>query len=326
MKRKFGFLSVILSLLLVLTASYASVFADNSEEYYLGGMAAGFSLKMRGVQVVGLCDVVTPIGSVSPSKDAGIKVGDVILRINDCEINDVSDIEKNTADNKSVTLQILSEGNLIDKTLLPAKDMSGNYKIGVFVRDSVSGIGTVTYIKDGYFASLGHPILDDDGKALEITGGSLFSCNVTGCIKGERGKAGELRGVFLRTNPIAAIEKNTTCGVFGKLNENFDCGKLNKITIGEAVPGNAQIMSVVDGVNVCKYDISIIKTDNYSENKNFVIKVTDKNLLDVTGGIVQGMSGSPIIQNGKLVGAVTHVFINDPTRGFGINISNMINN
>jgi stage IV sporulation protein B len=143
-------------------------------------------------------------------------------------------------------------------------------------------------------------------------------------VKGERGAAGELKGVFLRDNPIGKIEKNTSSGVYGSVTNKQIIDKLIKIETGEAKVGSAKIVSTVEGKESKEYDISIVKCDFLGENKNFVIKIADEELLDITGGIVQGMSGSPIIQNGKLVGAVTHVFINDPTRGFGISINNMI--
>ena len=200
------------------------------------------------------------------------------------------------------------------------------YKLGILIRDGVSGIGTITFIKENRIAALGHPILNDNNSLVEIIGGNVYTCNITGCVKGERGKAGELKGNFIRISPFACIEKNLLCGVYGCLNDNFDYKTLKKVKIGEAVPGEASIYSTTTGNLPKEYSISIIKVDNNEDYKNFVIKVTDKELLNTTGGIVQGMSGSPIVQNGKLVGAVTHVFLNDPTRGFGIKIDKMINN
>jgi len=325
MKRKFIFISLIITLLMMFPfGSYTALAA--SETVYLGGMSAGFSLKTKGAEVVGTCDVITENGLRSPCKDSGIEVGDRIMSINNAKINSVEDIEENITGKTTVIIDLIHNGENVIKTVQPAKDINGRYKLGVFIRDSISGIGTITYIKNDRFASLGHPVLTDRGELLDIAGGELYNCNITGCIKGERGKAGELRGVFLRTNPIASIDKNSQCGVFGKISDDFDRTKLVEIEIGHAEPGNASIFSTINGGEVKEYSISIIKADNYGANKNFVIKISDNELLDATGGIVQGMSGSPIIQDGKLVGAVTHVFINDPTRGFGIDIDNMINN
>lgn len=324
MKKKFTCLSIVFAFFILFTFGYNTVKADS--ELYLGGMTAGFSLNTKGAEVIGLCDVITEDGLRSPCKDANINVGDKIININDKEINSVLDIESAIKNQATVIILVERNNESVAKTVKPAKDINGRYKLGVFIRDGVSGIGTITFIKGNRFASLGHPVLNDKGEVLNITKGSLYNCNITGCIKGERGRAGELRGVFLKDEPIGTIEKNLTSGVYGNLTKNFCCDNLVKIEMGEAVPGDASIISTINGEKPKEYHISIIKTDSFNYDKNFVIKITDKSLIELTGGIVQGMSGSPIVQNGKLVGAVTHVFINDPTRGFGIDISNMINN
>ncbi len=324
-KKRFSLLLILLAIVSFFNINAYKVSA-NSDDLYLGGMPAGFSLCTRGATVVGLCDVITEKGLCSPSKNSGIIVGDVILYIDEFEINNAVDIEKALKSGDTKMITISRENELILEKITPAKDMGGHYKLGIFVRDDVSGIGTITYIKGNKFASLGHPVLDDKGNLLKITGGCLYSCNITGFIKGERGKAGELRGVFLRNKGVGVIQKNVDVGVFGELNRNFDKSNLTKIEAGQAKMGNATIYSTVDGKSAKEYDISIIKVDSNLPTKNFVIKINDEELLSTTGGIVQGMSGSPIVQNGKLVGAVTHVFINDPTRGFGISIDNMINN
>ncbi len=323
MKKKIAFLSVVLSFVIVLASTFNVAIAD--EKIYLGGMPAGFTLTTRGVEVVGMCDVVGEKSVYSPAKDCGIEVGDVILNIDNEEINNVVDIENCVKNKKEVVLTIKRGEETMLKTIKPAKDISGSEKLGIFIKNGVSGIGTITFIKGNRFASLGHPIISEQGDIVEIKGGYIYNCNITDCVKGERGKAGELKGVFLRSNPIACVDKNLQCGVYGVINDgcNYD---LIEIQTGEAVPGDAQIFSTIKGKEPKYYDISIIKSDLFEQNKNFVIKINDKDLLDVTGGIVQGMSGSPIVQNGKLVGAVTHVFINDPTRGFGIDINKMINN
>lgn len=297
----------------------------NENVVYLGGFPAGFSVSTKGCAIVGLCDVVTLDGSKTPSKDAELLVGDIILSIDNVSVNSASDIEKNIKKDCLIKLKIKRCSEIIEKVVKPAKDLSGSYKLGVFIRDDVCGIGTVTYINNNRLASLGHPIIDENGEIIEIIGGSIFSCKITGCIKGEKGKAGELRGVFNKLNKVAEIDKNLVTGVYGEYQRNEN-NKFDKIEIGVAKMGDASIFTTIDGDKPKEYKINIIKVDSNETNKNFVIKVLDKDLLDKTGGIVQGMSGSPIVQNGKLVGAVTHVFINDPTRGFGISITNMINN
>ena len=196
----------------------------------------------------------------------------------------------------------------------------------MFIKDDINGIGTITFIKGNKFASLGHPIVSEEGENLEILTGNLYNCSISGCIKGEKGKAGELRGVFIKNNPIATINKNLNTGVFGCLNDNFDKSLLKEIEIGDAKIGDAKIYSTIDNGNPKYYSISIVKIDCDINSKNFVIKINDEELLSKTNGIVHGMSGSPIILNDRLVGAVTHVFINDPTRGFGLSIDKMLNN
>ncbi len=328
MKGKIKFLSLILVVLALVTClNFNNVRADNFDnKLYLGGMPAGFSIQTRGANIVGLCDVVSNDGVKSPSKDADIRIGDVILSIDNTEINCASDIENAINNKTEVVLLINRCGEKLIKNIKPAKDSSGKSKLGVFVKDDVCGIGTITFIKGDSFASLGHPVINDDGNIANIINGNIFKCNISGCVKGERGKPGELKGMFLKTNSIGSIEKNTERGVYGKISQSFDKSKLLEIATGEATMGDATIFTTVKGSEPKKYNISIIKIDNENGCKNFVIKITDKNLLQITNGIVQGMSGSPIVQNGKLIGAVTHVFINDPTRGFGISINNMLNN
>ena len=324
MKKSFKFFSTILIIVFCFTlCSFKIGYAD--ECLYLGGMPAGFTLNTKGVEVVGVCDVITEQGLVSPLKTSGIQEGDIILSINGCEINNAVDL-KNSIKNKSdAVIEFLHCDQKYIKNVKSAKDINGQYKLGVYIRDSISGIGTITFVKGDRFASLGHPVINSDGKLLNISGGSLYKSKITGYVKGIRGRAGELKGVFVKQNAIATIDKNLDCGVFGTITKQFNTDSLIKTSIGKASIGDAYIYSTIDDCTPKKYSISIVKIDE-GNNKNFVVKITDKELLSTTGGIVQGMSGSPIIQNNKLVGAITHVFINDPTRGFGIKIDNMINN
>ena len=188
------------------------------------------------------------------------------------------------------------------------------------------GIGTLSFITgDGTFMALGHPVCEDDGKTCDIVGGKISLCSVYGVTKGERGKAGELKGIIIEDKPIGNITGNYKQGIKGKVTDDFDLSKLDKVQTGEGRIGKAEIITCIDGIRRDSFSVSIVKAEfSGKEDKNFVIKVTDKRLIDYSGGIVQGMSGSPIVQDGKLVGAVTHVFINDPTRGYGISIDNML--
>lgn len=326
MKKILKFLLVFCVLITSLTSQQNIALAE-TEKLYLGGFPAGFSLDIRGAYIVGLTDVLTENGIVSPAKDNDIHVGDKIMSIDGKEVNNANDIYKCLTSETEKTIIIERKKDIIIKNIKPAKNIYGENKLGVFIRENVNGIGTITFIKGNTIASLGHPVLDNEGNKIDIIGGKIANCNITGYINGKRGKAGELRGVFLKNLDVATIEKNTETGIYGKLlNNDLNELKLKEIEIGKGVPGKAEIYSTIYGNTPCKYNIEIIKSNDYTKDKNFVIKIIDIELLNTTGGIVQGMSGSPIVQNGKLVGAVTHVFLNDPTRGFGISVENMLNN
>ncbi len=320
--------TLLITLVLLISAFFTSgitAYADGVK-VYLGGMPAGFSMSTRGANVLGLCDVITDDGIKSPSRDSNLQIGDIILSIDGIEVNSAQDIAKVLNNSDLKILKVNREDNIFLTEIIPAKDITGNYKLGVYIKDNINGIGTVTFIKGNRIAALGHPVLNDDGSILDITSGDVYSCEITGYVRGERGKPGELRGIFNRNDVIATIEKNLENGLYGKLTQNAKIKNLQAIETGSAKVGKATIKTTISDDNAIEYEISIIKVDLSNDTKNFVLKITDERLLSTTGGIVQGMSGSPIIQDGKLVGAVTHVFINDPTRGFGISIDKMINN
>lgn len=318
------FLILILSFATIFTTKNTSVLAENV--YYLGGFPAGFELKTRGATVVGLSDVLTDKGVLSPSKDAEIQTNDIILNIDTFEINTAFDIEKSLKDDKEKILTIKREQSIININVKPAKDLNGKFKLGILVKNGINGIGTITYIEKDKFASLGHAVYYNN-QIAQIIGGNIYNCTITDFTKGEISKPGELKGIFIKDKNIGCVLKNARTGIYGTINNNFKCDNLEKIQLGEGKIGQAYIYTTINGNTPQKYQISIVKTDyNDINNKNYVIKVNDKRLLETTGGIVQGMSGSPIVQDGKLIGAVTHVFTNDPTRGFGIFINNMFNN
>ncbi len=304
-------------------------FADGG--LYLGGFPAGFVLNTTTVEVVGLCDVISSDGVTSPARDAGIRAGDIIDKINGEEVNKISDInEILSREYKKFEIEYLRGGESFKTNIKPVKEITtGGKRMGVLVKDSINGIGTVTYIDKsaGKFASLGHPVADLDNNVIEINGGTVYTSLIYDVKKGVRGTPGELKGAFENGNVIGQAKVNCKCGVFGDLSKNFDCTKLVRVERGnmdDVCVGTAYIYSTVYGKTPEKYEISIVKVDKGNkDNRNFVIKVEDRVLLERTGGIVQGMSGSPIVQNGKLIGAVTHVFVNDPTRGYGIGIENM---
>lgn len=307
-------------------------FADENE-LYLGGFPAGFILNTQNVEVIGLCDVDSDNGAICPARDGGIMPGDVIKYINGIDITSVNKLTATLNEDFSVYKFEIERGDQLFKTeLMPVKDKrNGKKHFGMLVRDSLNGIGTVTYINksDRTFASLGHPVADASGNMIGINGGTMYGCSIYDVKKGLRGNPGELKGVFDNGAMMGSITKNTKSGIFGKITSDYDLTTLKKIKKGDVSKvemGKAYIYSTINGKTCEQYEISIIKVDeNNKENKNYVIKINDKNLLEKAGGIVQGMSGSPIVQGGKLIGAVTHVFINDPTRGYGIAIDNMLN-
>lgn len=294
--------------------------------YYIGGQTAGFILNEDGVDVLAVTDVLTEKGISSPAKEADIRLGDILLTLNDNKIKSGLDLERILSEynNELLTAKIKRNDKVILKDIVPVKDINGKYRLGLIVRDAVTGIGTITYYdSNGNFSALGHPIYRDGYDLLEISGGKIFSCMIIGVDKGVKGYTGELKGVFSPSDEIGIITSNTNVGIKGKSTEKISD---KEAEIGKAKQGSASIYCCVDGNEVKEYSVSIVKTDyNDKSNKNFVIKITDKQLVEKTGGIVQGMSGSPIVQNGKLVGAITHVFVNDPQRGYGIAIEKMIN-
>lgn len=303
-----------------------------SKQVYVGGMSAGFTLGTGGAQVIGLCEVMTENSVKCPAAEVGIRAGDLIFKANGKEVDSVGALNDILNENQEKTVKIkIKRGNEeLDFALKPVKDkITDRYKIGVLIRDSVSGIGTVTYIEkdSNRFAALGHSVVGEDKKELKIANGKVYPCSIVGVTKGVRGKAGELRGMFMTENTFGEAKKLCNCGIFGDFNDENDI-KSRPLVLADsssAKIGNAYIYSTVDGVLPEKYQIEIVKVDKFTKtNKNYVVKITDERLLTQTGGIVQGMSGSPIIQDGKLIGAVTHVFLNDPTRGYGIDIEQML--
>ena len=232
----------------------------------------------------------------------------------------------------TLTLKIEREGKEQTKNITPQKNTAGMYLIGAWVRDSCAGIGTITYYdaEKNYFAALGHGICDNDTSLLLPLGsGEAVYANINGVTKSSFGKAGSLNGYFT-DNTIGYLTKNSDVGVYGTISDNFS-NKETRIKIADnsdIKTGNAQVYTTIDGEEPQYYSIEITRIVNLDSdsNENFVIKITDEKLLNYCGGIVQGMSGSPIIQNNKLVGAVTHVFLNNPKEGYGVTVQNMVTN
>jgi len=303
-------------------------------ELYPGGHIVGIKLRTNGPLIVGFSDIENDLQKpYSPSKDGGLNVGDIILSINDIEINSSELLSEtlNSLDADELDIKVERDEKIIVKKIHPIKSVDGKNKIGLWVRDSTAGIWTVTFIDPvtGIYGALGHPITDvDTGDIIKISKGNIVSSSIVNVKRGEKGNPGELKGVFINDDiNLGSVEQNTKFGIFGKYSlENIYTEKLKIALKDEIQEGPAQIISTVDNGEPKLYDVVIeklLQQDNPS-SKSMIIKVVDEDLLKKTGGIVQGMSGSPIIQNNKIVGAVTHVLVNKPDTGYGIYIEWML--
>ena len=298
-----------------------------------GGVPFGVKLYSEGVSVVGVKDVKSGKGSICPAREAGIREKDIILALDGKKVSaaaDVSDIVNQSSGN-AIKITIKRGDSELDTTLTPVlSNEDGKYRAGLLIRDGAAGIGTVTYVnpEDGRFAGLGHGICEAGTTELApLSRGAVVNVAISGITKGQAGAPGELQGYF-SSGKIGTLFGNTECGVYGIFAEYPKGISDETVTVGgteEISEGDAELWCTTDSSGVCKYTVKISDIDRSGRSiKNFVVTVTDPVLLEKTGGIVQGMSGSPILQNGKLVGAVTHVLVNDPTRGYGIFIENML--
>ena len=295
---------------------------------------APFGIKMitRGLMVVGLTDVCSENGRINPAKEAGIEVGDIILSINSKKLrsNEQLGLIVENSGGEELDFMISRNGEIERKKVTPIKSVGDKqYRIGIWVRDSSAGIGIMTYIdkNSGTFAGLGHPVCDIDiGDVMPLKSGEIMRTSITGCQKGRVGAPGELKGKFEGYASIGEITINSETGIYGNIKNNIFKGREVPIAYNNEIKlGKASILTTVDGDGPEEYSVVIEKLNSpQHKTQNMVVRVTDKRLLEKAGGIVQGMSGSPIIQDGRLVGAVTHVFVNDPTRGYGIFIENMM--
>ncbi len=328
--------SCILTLKLFGLFSIADVEVNVVEEnmVYPGGQPIGIYLDTDGVMVIGTGEVCLQDGTMAEPAYGLVGSGDYILAVDGDGVSTKEELTKHIADSNGddIILTVRRSSEEINVRVTPVLCNDNCYRAGIWVRDDTQGIGTLTYIGlDGQFAALGHGISDvDTSQLIEVDNGALYDAYVYEIIKGATGKPGSLIGsINYSENTFEGyITSNTEVGVFGKIEdiEAFSMGR-EPLCIGfsqEIELGEAYILCSVNG-KVGEYKIEIEKIDyNAKGNKNMVIKVVDDNLLEMTGGIVQGMSGSPIIQDGKIIGAVTHVMVNDPTRGYGIFVENML--
>lgn len=302
------------------------------------GNTIGVKLELSGILVAGISEVeVSENEALTPARDSGLKAGDVIKQVNGDDVRTISSLVKYIENSKGKALEIeyIRNGAENVTKVTPVKAYDDNeYHLGMWVRDNTAGIGTLSFYdtSTGLFAALGHGITDvDTGILLPSDSGEILESNIIDIKKGERGVPGELKGLFIESrNPLGIVHFNCENGIYGKLSEEA-VGNLPKASypIGvraQVKPGAATILANVSDKKIEEFNIEILRINNQNTNgsKGMVISITDEQLLKTTGGIVQGMSGSPIIQDGRVIGAVTHVLVNDPTRGYGIFIESMI--
>lgn len=290
------------------------------------GHTVGIKLFARGVVVVKLSEGGTP------AKECGLRTGDIIVNCGGTAVTSTEQFQSLLQKNgdAATALQVRRDGDSMTLSVEPAQNDQGTYCIGAWIRDSMAGIGTMTYYDPatGAFGALGHGITDvDTAQLMPFSSGSILPSTVKAVKKGACGAAGELRGDFDLTGDLGELCANTDSGVFGTLTEeDYAPALCDAVPVGTAKAGGAVIRSNVEGDAVREYDIEILKVvPSAADGRDMVISVTDPELIAATGGIVQGMSGSPILQDGQIVGAVTHVLLNDPTKGYGISIENMLN-
>ena len=294
------------------------------------GRTVGICIDTKGVLVLGVGQVKSTDGKEYMPCKGILRSGDIILEIDNIKINNKEELIDAVKNKSTIKIKAMRNDKEFNINVNPIKSVDDNtYKLGLWIRDSTQGIGTITYYdkENNTFAALGHPINDvDTGEKMKIDGGEILDANIIKAEKGQIGTPGALIGNIDFNRTIGYINSNENNGVFGKM-----CGKIDGIEMpigykNDVKTGNASIYVNTSGKFVEKYSIHIDSINKYNTNdtKNFVLTITDKRLLGMTGGIVQGMSGCPVVQNGKLIGAVTHVFVNDPTKGYGIFVENML--
>lgn len=296
------------------------------------GRTVGISLETNGVLVSGFRTVQTAEGEANPAADAGIRVGDIITHADSRRIYSAEDLMSalDGCSDKCVEFTVERKGSAVCVNVTPVSGSGGALELGILVRDKIAGIGTVTFYdaETGRYGALGHSVNDpESGNIIPIRGGSIMPAEVTSVKAGEAGAPGELRGSFSPVQTAGSVTKNTEQGIFGFVSDKADifCGEpLCAAAPNEIKTGKAEIIATVDGSEPQHYSVTITRIFGHGAGRDMLIEVTDDTLNRLTGGIVQGMSGCPIIQNGKLVGAVTHVLVDDPTKGYAISIERML--
>lgn len=304
------------------------------------GKIIGLKLYTNGVLIVGMSEIENVNHIIErPFENLDIQEGDTIIKVNDSEVQTIEALQKeiNNSTGKNINLTLLKEdGTISTSNIKPVQVSSREYKLGLWVKDAATGVGTLTYYEPETkgFAALGHGITDiDTDKLINIDSGSIVTSKVVSIKKGEVGKPGEIRGSILNQPTIGTVYKNTEFGIFGEITEtsNLKIDYFNKLKVAlrdEIVEGDATILCSIDGKETKEYKIKIEKiySKNNENNKSMLIEVVDEELIQKTGGIIRGLSGAPIIQNGKFIGAVTNVLVNSPTKGYAIFADIMIKN
>ena len=295
------------------------------------GKVIGLKLYTNGVLVVGMSEIESINNEMErPFEYTDIKEGDTIIKMNESEIENIEDLKKIVNDSKGadISLTILREGTLVTSNIRAIQTEQDEYKLGLWVKDAATGVGTITFVEKETqkFAALGHGIADSDtNRLIDIDSGEIVTSRVLSIKKGEEGKPGEIKGTIVNQPSIGNVEKNTSFGIYGTLNNftnlNIDASKAVKVALrNEIEVGEAEVICSIDGITTKSYDIIIEKIymqDN-SDNKSMLIKIVDEELLEQTGGIIRGLSGAPIVQNGKFIGAVTNVLVSNPEIGYAI--------
>lgn len=321
-KNKLLILLTILSLIIPIpTLAY-------SDEVILGGQNVGIEIESKGIIVVGFYQV----NNKNINLTNNIKVGDQITKISNKSVNNIEEMVKEIdlalKENKKIDLTLIRNNKEIKTTLQIEKDKNGVYKTGLYVKDKITGIGTLTYIDPNtkIYGALGHEIIEAySNKKVDIKNGKIFSSTITGITKSTSKKTGEKEATFDDTVTYGTIKENTDSGIFGEYNKKYNEQDLIKVaSIDEIKEGKAYIYTVIDGTQKEKFEINIIAIDQKNKTKNILFEITDKDLINKTNGVIKGMSGSPIVQNDKLVGAVTHAIQKNNNMGYGIFITTML--
>ncbi len=291
-----------------------------------GGNTIGIEVNSKGVMVVGFYK----IDDKYLAKEAGFQTGDIIVKVNGSAVDNIDSMINliSSNDSSSVTFKVLRGNDTLTISMSLLKGNDGILKTGLYVKDKINGIGTLTYIdpESKVFGALGHEIVESTTVSkFEIKDGKIYDASVSGFVKSRNGKAGEKNATYDKSDDSGIITDNEIAGIFGKYSK--DVAAMDKIEVGkisDITTGKAYIRTVIENDKVEEFEINIINLDTKNKTKNILFEITDKKLLDKTGGIVQGMSGSPIIQNDKIIGAVNYVIVNDTTKGYGIFITTML--